>query len=556
MKTDIEIAQSIRLEHIHTIADKLGIPESRFEPYGRYKAKLPIDLIDQSVVGQKKLILVTAVNPTPAGEGKTTMSIGLTDGLNLYGKKTCAVLREPSLGPVFGLKGGATGGGYAQIVPMEDINLHFNGDFAAVEKAHNLLAAILDNYLHFGHSNPRLDPRSIRWKRVMDVNDRSLRRLVCGLGGSTEGIPRETGFDITAASEIMAILCLSQSRSELKKRLGDILVGFTPEKTPVYARELRAVGAMAALLKDAIHPNLVQTLAGNPAIVHGGPFANIAQGTNTVLATQMGLTFSDYVVTEAGFGADLGAEKFLHIKCRSAGLSPATVVLVATVRALKYHGGQPLAHLTTSNLTALENGFLHLDRHLKNIQKFGLKTVVGVNQFVSDSPEELQAIMSHCTDRGIPCAIANVWAEGGNGALELARLVAQAAESETPQFQPLYELQASIPDKIDVLARSIYGAEGVDYTPQAQNDLKLIERIGFTGVPVCMAKTQKSFSDNEKLIGCPEGFRLTVRQIEIAAGAGFVVPITGTLMRMPGLPARPAAELIDIDDHGTITGLS
>lgn len=555
MKTDIEIARSVRMKPIADIARQLGIDPEDLEMYGKYKAKVPLKYIDRNRMHDSRLILVSAISPTPAGEGKTTVSIGLSQALNRIGKRSCVVLREPSLGPVFGIKGGATGGGWSQVLPMEEINLHFTGDFAAIEKAHNLLAALIDNNLQSKTRSLGLDPRTIAWKRVMDMNDRSLRDVVAGLGGTTGGVPRETGFDITAASEVMAILCLASGPADLKRRLGNIFVGFTYDKKPIYARDLHAEGAMAALLKDAIKPNLVQTIEGTPALIHGGPFANIAQGTNTVLATEMSLSLTDYTVTEAGFGFDLGAEKFLDIKCRAAGLAPNAVVLVATVRALKYHGGQPLAELKTPNVEALERGIENLQKHIENIGLFNLSPVVAINRFVTDSDEELQFIKDYCTMRGVPCAVANVWGEGGAGTEELARLVVEATESGRTDFRPLYPLDESVEKKIETIARGIYGAEAVDYTPKAKQALKRIADLGLTGLAVCVAKTQKSLSDNPALLGRPKDFVITVRDIEIAAGAGFLIPITGEIMRMPGLPEVPAAEAIDIDDEGNISGL-
>ncbi|WP_297829935.1 formate--tetrahydrofolate ligase [uncultured Rikenella sp.] len=555
MKTDIEIARSVRMKPIADIARQLGIDPEDLEMYGKYKAKVPLKYIDRNRMHDSRLILVSAISPTPAGEGKTTVSIGLSQALNRIGKRSCVVLREPSLGPVFGIKGGATGGGWSQVLPMEEINLHFTGDFAAIEKAHNLLAALIDNNLQSKTRSLGLDPRTIAWKRVMDMNDRSLRDVVAGLGGTTGGVPRETGFDITAASEVMAILCLASGPADLKRRLGNIFVGFTYDKKPIYARDLHAEGAMAALLKDAIKPNLVQTIEGTPALIHGGPFANIAQGTNTVLATEMSLSLTDYTVTEAGFGFDLGAEKFLDIKCRAAGLAPNAVVLVATVRALKYHGGQPLAELKTPNVEALERGIENLQKHIENIGLFNLSPVVAINRFVTDSDEELQFIKDYCTMRGVPCAVANVWGEGGAGTEELARLVVEATESRRTDFRPLYPLDESVEKKVETVARGIYGADGVEYTPKAKQALKRIADLGLTGLAVCIAKTQKSLSDNPALLGRPRGFTITVRDIEIAAGAGFLIPITGEIMRMPGLPEVPAAEAIDIDDEGNISGL-
>lgn len=555
MKTDIEIARSVQMRPIAEIAKQLNIDPEDLELYGKYKAKIPLTYIKPRAERESKLILVSAISPTPAGEGKTTVSIGLSQALNRIGKKSCVVLREPSLGPVFGLKGGATGGGRSQVLPMEDINLHFTGDFAAVEKAHNLLAALIDNNIQSKTKSLHLDPRTISWKRVMDMNDRSLRNLVAGLGGTTSGVPRETGFDITAASEIMAILCLATSISDLKKRLGNIFIGFTYDKKPIYARDLKAEGAMAALLKDAIKPNLVQTMEGTPAIIHGGPFANIAQGTNTVVATETSLSLTDYTVTEAGFGFDLGAEKFLDIKCRAAGLSPNAVVLVATIRALKYHGGQSLKELTTPDIHALERGIVNLQKHIENIGLFNLAPVVAINRFATDSSEELQFVKDYCTMRGIPVSIANVWAEGGKGAEELAELVVQATKFCCPNFKPLYALDRPVEEKIETIAKEIYGAEAVDYTPRAKNALKKINTLGLDNLAICMAKTQKSLSDNPDLLGRPKDFIITVRDIEIASGAGFLIPITGEIMRMPGLPETPAAEHMDIDDQGNITGL-
>lgn len=553
--TDIEIANTIKLKPITEIARKLGIDPDTIELYGKYKAKLPLELIQTEKMQGKHLILVSALSPTPAGEGKTTVSIGLSEGLNRIGKKTTVVLREPSLGPVFGIKGGATGGGYAQVLPMEDINLHFTGDFNAIEKAHNLLAALIDNNVQSKTSSLGLDPRTVTWKRVMDMNDRSLRHIIVGLGGTTSGIPRETGFDITAASEIMAILCLSESFTDLKERLGNIFIGYTYDKRPLYARDLKAHGAMAALLKDAIKPNLVQTIEGNPAIIHGGPFANIAQGTNSVLATKMGLSLSDFVVTEAGFGFDLGAEKFFDIKCVKAGLNPSAVVLVATVRALKYHGGVKLENLKEKNTEALRKGIENLEKHIENMKKFNICPIVALNKFVSDTDEEIQIIADKCKELEVPMEVADVWARGGEGAEALAQLTAKVAEQCICRMRPLYDWNWSIERKIETIAKEIYGAAAIDYTAQARSDLKRIISLGLEHLPVCIAKTQKSLSDNPKLLGRPKDFIVTVRQIEIAAGAGFVIPITGEIMRMPGLPDKPAAENIDIDANGHISGL-
>lgn len=551
--TDLEIARKIKMQPIGDVAKKLGIDPEDLELYGKYKAKLPLKYIDRNNFG--KLVLVSAISPTPAGEGKTTVSIGLSQGLNRIGKRSAVVLREPSLGPVFGIKGGATGGGYSQVLPMEDINLHFTGDFAAIEKAHNLLAALIDNNIQSKTRSLNLDPRTISWKRVMDMNDRSLRTIVVGLGGTTHGIPRETGFDITAASEVMAILCLSKDMDDLKNRLGNIFIGFTFDKKPIYARDLNAQGAMAALLKDAIKPNLVQTIEGTPAIIHGGPFANIAQGTNSVLATQTSLSLTDFTVTEAGFGFDLGAEKFLDIKCRSAKLSPNAAVLVATVRALKYHGGMSLKDIKTPDVNALARGMGNLEKHVENIKLFSVNPVVAINRFATDSQEELDYILNFCKSRNIPATIADVWAKGGEGAEELARMVVEATKDCCPNFAPLYPLSDTVEQKIETIAKKIYGAEAVDYTAKAKANLKKIESLGLGGLAICMAKTQKSLSDNPDLLGRPKDFVITVREIEIAAGAGFLVPITGEIMRMPGLPEEPSSERIDIDNNGDISGL-
>lgn len=555
MKRDIEIAQEAAIEPIVEIAKRLNISADDLELYGKYKAKLPLSLIDEDKVKKSKLILVSAISPTPAGEGKTTTSIGLAMAMNKIGKQTTVVLREPSLGPVFGIKGGATGGGYSQVIPMEDINLHFTGDFAAVEKAHNLLSALIDNNLQSKKHNLNLDPRTIAWKRVMDMNDRSLRDTVIGLGGTANGVPRETGFDITAASEVMAILCLSKDITDLKEKLGNIFIGFTFDGKAIYASDLNAQGAMAALLKDAIKPNLVQTLEGTPALIHGGPFANIAQGTNTVVATKMGMSLTEYVVTEAGFGFDLGGEKFLDIKCKYAGLSPSVVVLVATTRALKYHGGVSLKEVNNSNIEALKKGLENLEKHIENAKQFNITPVVAINKFTNDTPEDMAAIVEVCKHHGVMAYEANVWAEGGNGALELAKEVTRIAEGSDKPFQPLYDWNESIETKISTISTKIYGSDGVDYQPKAKAALKKIAALGLNHLPICMAKTQKSLSDNPNMLGRPKDFTITVRDIEIAAGAGFVVPITGEMMRMPGLPEEPAANNIDIDGEGRITGL-
>ena len=552
---DLEIARTIKLKHIGDIAEKFGISRDDIEMYGKHKAKIPLSFINKEKADQSNLILVTAISPTPAGEGKTTMSIGLTEGLNQIGKKTTVVLREPSLGPVFGIKGGATGGGYSQVLPMEDINLHFTGDFSAIEKANNLLAAVIDNNIQSKKRSLNIDPRTVAWKRVMDMNDRALRDIVIGLGGTGNGIPRESGFDITAASEIMAILCLADGVADLKKRLGNIFVGFTFDKKAIYARDLNVSGAMAALLKDAIKPNLVQTIEGNPAIIHGGPFANIAQGTNSIIATRLGMSFSDYTVTEAGFGCDLGAEKFLDIKCQAAGFSPKAVVLTTTIRALKYHGGADLKTLTTPNVEALIAGLPNLEKHLENVEQFNLMPVVAVNKFVSDSDEEVAALVEAVEKLGHKVAVCEIWAKGGAGALDLAKKVVEVVESGKSNFTPLYKWDEEVKAKIDRLAIGYYGAANVEYAAQAMKDLRRIASLDLGGLPVCMAKTQKSLSDNAKLLGRPTGFTITVREIEVAAGAGFLIPILGNMMRMPGLPSVPASEQMDIDNEGNISGL-
>ena len=553
--TDLDIANATTLRPIQEISKKLNIPSDLLELYGKGKAKLPLDLIDESKLQNAKLVLVSAISPTPAGEGKTTTSIGLTEGLNRIGKQTTVVLREPSLGPVFGMKGGATGGGYSQVIPMEDINLHFTGDFSAIERAHNLLSALIDNNIQSKKRSLNIDPRTVSWKRVMDMNDRALRKTVVGLGGAGMGIPRETGFDITAASEIMAILCLSKDLADLKERMGNIFIGYTFDKKPICARDLNANGAMAALMKDAVKPNLVQTLEGNPAIIHGGPFANIAQGTNSVIATKMGMSVSDYVITEAGFGFDLGAEKFFDIKCRAAGLNPNAVVLVATVRALKYHGGKPVKELNGPDPEAVRKGLVNLEKHLENIAQFGVPAVVAINKFTLDTQEELDIIAEACAAKGVKAVLSDHWGKGGEGAEELARHVAELADGFDEPFNPIYPLDETVENKIEMIAKRIYGAEAVDYTAKAKSDLKKIADLGLTKLPICIAKTQKSLSDNPALIGRPKDFVVTVREIEIAAGAGFLIPITGEIMRMPGLPATPAAENIDINAEGEITGL-
>lgn len=553
--TDLQIAKTITLKPITEIAEKFGIKPEAIEMYGKFKAKLPLQAINKQNAAKSNLILVSAISPTPAGEGKTTMSIGLSEGLNRLHKKTTVVLREPSLGPVFGIKGGATGGGKSQVIPMEDINLHFTGDFSAIEKAHNLLSALIDNNIQSKTNSLDIDPRTVEWKRVMDMNDRALRHIIIGLGGTASGVPRETGFDITAASEIMAILCLAENLTDLKKRLGHIFIGYTHKKEAIYAKDLKAEGAMATLLKDAIKPNLVQTIEGNPAIIHGGPFANIAQGTNSVIATLMGMSHSDYTVTEAGFGLDLGAEKFLDIKCQSAGLKPKAIVLTTTIRALKYHGGADLKSLTTPNIDALKNGLPNLEKHLENALKFNIVPVIAINRFASDSDAEIQLIKDFAKTKNIKVALADVWAKGGEGALELAQCVIDVVESKKSNFTPLYNWDSSVTHKIETIAKQIYGADGVDYTSKAKAHLKKISNLSLDHLPICIAKTQKSLSDNPQLLGRPKGFIITVREIEIAAGAGFLVPITGDIMRMPGLPAHPASEHININEDGEITGL-
>ena len=554
--TDLEIAQNAKLLPVKEIAKKLNINEDDIDPYGKYKAKLPLHLIDAQKIKNSKLVLVTAITPTPAGEGKTTVSIGLTEGLNKIGKKAIAVLRERSLGPIFGIKGGAAGGGYSQVVPMEDINLHFTGDFSAIEKANNLLSAVIDNNIQSKTHSIGIDPRTVVWKRVMDMNDRALRHIVVGLGGSTHGVPREDGFNITPASEIMAILCLAENFSDLKRRIGNIYVGKKFDGTPVFARDLKVVGAMALLLKEAIKPNLVQTLENNPAILHGGPFASIAQGTNTVLATKMGLSLADYVVTEAGFGADLGAEKFLNIKCVSAGLAPNAAVIVATIRALRHHGGAKKEEYNTPDLQKVKLGIGNLEKHIENIQQFGLKAVVAINYFPHDSNEEIAFVQEFCKQKGVEAIVSKGFSEGGEGTKALAQAVVAIAESNESHFKPLYDHQASIEDKIATIATKIYGARQVHYSSKALSQLKQINKLGFDKLPVCIVKTPKSLSDDEKKLARPADFDVTVREFEFASGAGFVIPILGDTVRMPGLPSVPAAEGMDIDDEGIITGLS
>lgn len=555
MKKDIEIAQEASIKPISEIAEKLGIDPEKLELYGKYKAKIPLCLIDEEKIKQNKLVLVTAITPTPAGEGKTTTSIGLAQALNRIGKKTTVVLREPSLGPVFGIKGGAAGGGYSQVIPMEDINLHFTGDMAAVEKAHNLLAALIDNNIQNTKGNLNIDPRTITWKRVMDMNERSLRDIVIGLGGTSQGVPRESGFNITAASEVMATLCLAKDLMDLKERLGNIFIGYTFDEKPVFARDLKANGAMAALLKEAIKPNLVQTLEGTPAIIHGGPFANIAQGTNSIIGTKMGLTFSDYVVTEAGFATELGAEKFFDIKCRFGNLRPNAVVIVATIRALKYHGGLKLTELTDENTEAMRIGFENLDKHIENIRAFGYNPVIAINRFETDTTAELEMLKEHCRQQNVTVSVNESWEKGSEGAIEFAGLVAEAVNNSPENPKTIYELNWPIEKKIEEIASRMYGADHVEYAVLAKQQLKKINDLGLKDLAVCIAKTQKSLSDNEHKKGCPKGFTFKIREVELSSGAGFVVPVAGTIMRMPGLPSEPSAEKIDVDEHGRITGL-
>ncbi len=554
MKTDVEIAQDAQMQHIREIAAKLDISEDELELYGKYKAKITLDAWERvKDRPNAKLVLVTAINPTPAGEGKTTTSVGLADAFHKQGKKVAVALREPSLGPCFGLKGGAAGGGYAQVVPMEDINLHFTGDFHAITTAHNLLAAVIDNHIQQGNALD-IDVRRVVWKRVLDLNDRALRHVVVGLGGTAHGVPRETGFDITVASEMMAILCLASDLEDMKRRLGEIVVAYTRGGRAVRAKELGVTGALTLLFKDAIKPNLVQTLEGTPALIHGGPFANIAHGCNSVMATKFALKFADYVVTEAGFGADLGAEKFLDIKCRFAGIHPDAVVIVATVRALKMHGGMAKADLAKVDMAALEKGLANLTKHIENVQKFGLPAVVAINAFPTDTKEELDFVEAKCREMGAEAALSEVWAKGGEGGLKLAEKVEEAF-SKPSDFRFIYDEKDTVENKIAAVAREIYGAEGVDFTAAAQKQLKEIEELGFDKMPVCMAKTQYSLSDDASKLGRPTGFRITVKELRVSAGAGFLVALTGSILTMPGLPKKPAAENMDIDKNGRITGL-
>jgi len=555
MKSDIQIARETPIKNIVEIAKKLGINPDDLDLYGKHKAKIPLNYIDEEKIKKSKLILVTAITPTPAGEGKTTTSIGLAMGLNRIGKKATVVLREPSLGPVFGVKGGAAGGGYAQVIPMEDINLHFTGDMAAIEKANNLLSALIDNNLQNTKNSLNLDARTISWKRVMDMNDRALRDIVIGLGGTANGIPRETGFNITAASEVMAILCLASDKDDLEKRLGNIFIGFTFDKKPVYARDLNAQGAMAVLLKDAIMPNLVQTLDNTPAIIHGGPFANIAQGTNSIIATKTGLSLSEYVVTEAGFASDLGAEKFFDIKCQAGGLKPNAVVIVATVRALKYHGGAKKEQFSVPDAELVHKGLPNLEKHIENMKMFGFTPVVAINKFDTDSDDEIKVIADFCKAQQVPMAVNEAWAKGSEGAVALAEAVIHEAKSCPSCFKPLYDKNWDVEKKISTIATSMYGAKDVEYSLKARKDIQNIVSLGLDKLAVCMAKTQNSLSDVPELRGRPKDFTVNIREIEISSGAGFVVPIAGTIMRMPGLPAVPSAENIGFDDEGNVTGL-
>ena len=555
MKTDVQIAQEAIMEPIGKIAQHLEIPEDELELYGKYKAKISLNYWNTTLQQKEngKLILVTAINPTPAGEGKTTTSIGLGDALHKLGTKTAIALREPSLGPCFGMKGGAAGGGYAQVVPMEDINLHFTGDFHAITSAHNLLAAVIDNHIQQGNALD-LDVRRITWKRVVDLNDRALRNIICGLGGKAHGVPRETGFDNTVASEMMAILCLTSDLEDMKKRLGNIIIGYTRSGRPVRAEELNVTGALTLLFKDAIKPNLVQTLEGTPALIHGGPFANIAHGCNSVMATKYALKMADYTVTEAGFGADLGAEKFLDIKCRFTGFKPDAVVIVATIRALKMHGGLAKTELATENIEALKKGMTNLAKHIENIQKFGLPIVVAINAFPTDTENELQELKALCESMGASVSISEAWAKGGEGAIDLAQKVIEATEKPS-NFQYMYDVNDSIKDKINAIATKIYGADGVNYTPAVEKTIAEFEAEGLDKMPICMAKTQYSLSDDQFKLGAPTGFKITVRELRISAGAGFIVALTGNILTMPGLPKKPAAENMDIDINGKITGL-
>jgi formate--tetrahydrofolate ligase len=555
MSTDIEIARNAKMKTVSFIAENLGLSDDEWEGYGKYKAKLDLSILRRlENTSDGHLILVTAISPTAAGEGKTTMTVGLGQALNRIGKKAVIALREPSLGPNFGMKGGAAGGGYSQVIPMEDINLHFTGDFHAITTANNLLAALIDNHIYQGNELG-IDPRRVTWKRVLDMNDRSLRDIVSGLGGKANGIPREGSFDITVASEIMAILCLSNDLEDLKAKLSKMLIGYTYDNQPVYVHSLGAQGAMALVLKDAIKPNLVQTLENTPALIHGGPFANIAHGCNSILATKMALKLGEYTVTEAGFGADLGAEKFLDIKCRKGGLTPSAVVIVATIRALKLHGGAAKDQLKEENVEAMGNGFCNLEKHIDTVKQFGLPYVVGLNRFPTDTEQEIEQFVALCHEQGIPVAVANVWGEGGAGGEALAREVVKIAENASSKFNFIYDENQSIEEKIEQIVKKVYGGAGVQFSDEAQKQLKLYQENGWDKLPICMAKTQYSFSDQPKLLGRPTGFTITIRELRPSLGAGFIVALTGAILTMPGLPKRPAALNMDIDEQGNITGL-
>ncbi|QCX34818.1 formate--tetrahydrofolate ligase [Caloramator sp. E03] len=555
MPSDIEIAQKAKMKDIREIAKSAGILEDELELYGKYKAKVSLDIFKRLKDKKNgKLVLVTAITPTPAGEGKSTTTVGLGQALNKIGKNAIIALREPSLGPVFGIKGGAAGGGYAQVVPMEDINLHFTGDMHAITSANNLLSAAIDNHIHQGNSL-RIDSRQIIWKRVLDMNDRALRDVVIGLGGKANGFVRQDGFMITVASEIMAILCLSEDLMDLKRRIGKIIIGYNFDGEPVTAKDLKVDGAMTLLLKDAIKPNLVQTLENTPALIHGGPFANIAHGCNSLIATKLGLKLADYLITEAGFGADLGAEKFLNIKCRYGGLNPSAVVIVATIRALKMHGGVKKTDLNIENLEALDKGFANLSKQVENIKKFGIPVMVAVNRFSADTESEVELLIRKCKEYGVEVALNEVWEKGGEGGIEMAEKLVDLLDREQSNYKPLYDIEKSIPEKIETIVKEIYGGEGADFSPKALKEIKKLEELGLDKMPVCMAKTQYSLSDNPQLLGAPKGFRITVNDVRISAGAGFIVCQTGDIMTMPGLPKVPAAENIDIDENGVVTGL-
>lgn len=555
MKTDVQIAQEAKMDKVVDVAAKLGLTEDDLISYGKYKAKIDLDALKSYEDKEDgKLVLVTAITPTPAGEGKTTMNIGLSMGLNEIGKTAISTLREPSLGPSFGMKGGAAGGGYSQVLPMEDINLHFTGDFHAITTAHNLISALLDNHIQQGNIL-NIDPRRIVWKRVMDMNDRALRNIVIGLGGRMNGVPRESGFDITVASEIMAIFCLANDLEDLKERVGNIVLAYTYDNEPVYARDIKAQGPVALIMKDAMAPNLVQTLENTPAIIHGGPFANIAHGCNSIIATKSALKLAEYTVTEAGFGADLGAEKFFNIKSRFGDLNPNAVVIVATIRALKHHGGASKEELGVENLEYLEKGFSNLEKHIENISKFNVPSVVAINKFPTDTDKELDLLIQMCEDMKVKAVVANVWADGGRGAVELAEVVVDICENNESHFEVLYDVEDSIANKIEIIAKEIYGADGVEFTGKVKKQIENYERLGFDKMPVCMAKTQYSFSDNPKLLARPEGFKITVSDIKISRGAGFLIALTGDIMTMPGLPKVPAANNIDILPSGEIIGL-